>query len=190
MSKERVGSKAREAQYAKKISSPETWRRNAIGLLRTAELVEPEVRRILKARSAEIESFHEDTTDSYVFRAYFLLIAYALENLFKGELVKRLVRGLPNQRLEVSSLPNVLISHQLDDLAEQVGLSLTEADGQFLKHLSKLSIWAGRYPAPTKAKGFCPIMEMDGDLDRAKALVAKIRNKRWRQLYQVPGFKG
>jgi hypothetical protein len=82
---------------------------------------------------------------------YFMLCAYALENLMKAELVEKDIsaRKVP---LTVSKLPSHLSGHDLVKLAKCCGRDgLAEEYASILKRLSRSAVWYGRYPAPLTA---------------------------------------
>lgn len=70
-----------------------------------------------------------------------LLYAYAIENVLKG-LIIAARPGLIDER----TLSDELKSHNLIKLASKAGLAVHVEETPVLEALSKLSIWAGRYP--------------------------------------------
>ena len=79
--------------------------------------------------------------------AFFLLVAYAIENLAKAALIHRERAQFRNRLLK--SLPSFLSSHDLMHLAGKLGFSLSVVEEDLLVRLSRNSVWAGRYPVPT-----------------------------------------
>ena len=138
-------------QFSEQLSDPQLWLRKADELLAAARVLENEI----QAQWAEIkvENGHIVSASGRidVHAPYFLLVAYAVENFFKGLLVHRNRAELRGWVL--SSLPQYLNEHDLIKLAKRVGFSTDVAEQDLLTRLSRNSIWAGRYPVPTGPDG-------------------------------------
>src|SRR5262249_58181812 len=71
-----------------------------------------------------------------------LLYAYAIENVLKGLIVSKRPDLIQERKLD-----DELKNHDLNELAEKAEVTVDERDERpVLEALSKLSIWAGRYP--------------------------------------------
>jgi hypothetical protein len=92
------------------------------------------------------------TIDDRPHGPYFVLIAYAIENLFKATLVHLNRESLRNRLL--SSLPRYISEHDLIKLAHRVAFSVSVPDEDLLARLTRNSVLAGRYPVPTGPDGF------------------------------------
>jgi len=89
-----------------------------------------------------------------------LLYAYALENLFKGIMVANdpaLVSG--------GKLNPKLQTHDLVKLAKDAGFTLHAQEVPIAEALSKLSVWAGRYPVALFQNTFVATPNADALLD-------------------------
>ncbi len=89
-----------------------------------------------------------------------LLYGYALENLLKGIWIAKdpsLISG--------SKLNGKLASHDLVRLANQAGFALHVQEEPVAKALSKLSVWAGRYPVALLEAEFASTSSADELLD-------------------------
>jgi len=173
-------------QFSKSFADPHLWVRKAEELLAAARLIEAEI----QAQWAEIE-----VEGGRVIRTsgriniqgpYFVLIAYAIENLFKATLVHLNRESLRN--LLLSSLPRYVSEHDLIKLAHRVAFSVSVPDEDLLARLTRNSVWAGRYPVPTGPDGFRALEQYsDGrvyltaffapkDIDRLHDLLNRIRS--------------
>jgi hypothetical protein len=172
-------------QFSEQLCDPHLWLRQADELLAAARVLENEI----KAQWTEIvvEDRHIVRTSGRiaVHAPYFLLVAYAVENFFKGLLVHRHRDELRGRLLP--SLPKYLNEHDLITLAKRVGFTTALADQDLLTRLSRNSIWAGRYPVPTGPDGSRALKQyMDGrvyliavfypnDVDRLHELLDRLR---------------
>jgi hypothetical protein len=127
--------------------SPEAWRRTAIGLKRSADIIweqwfgifsRLEGGRIAKATPQEVG-------DVYLLLPSFLLLSgLAFENALKG--------------LLISNKPSIVESkiqwkvgsggHDLGELFKSNGFIPTSDEEEFLDALTQAVLWAGRYPVP------------------------------------------
>jgi hypothetical protein len=97
----------------------------AQGLLDSAELLEPEVALIWQS----MREWHE-TKDRRKLKAdeilsvYLMLVAFAVENLFKGALVRGFGSDLRREFDSTGKLPGLLKTHDLFALATKTGLRM------------------------------------------------------------------
>lgn len=76
-----------------------------------------------------------------------MLWGYAFENLFKAIIIVDL-----GNKAEVRKVPFAEIkSHDLLRLSEKAAITLSDNEEFYLKICQKCSVWAGRYPIPTKS---------------------------------------
>jgi hypothetical protein len=109
----------------------------------------------------------------------FLLFGFALENLFKGILVKNDPTLISGTRLN-----GELNSHDLSILAKNAKVSLSASERKTCERLTAVVVWAGRYPAPTKPDTYNKLglpqittpaelfLNAEEDLDNIRAVVA------------------
>ncbi len=123
------------------------WFTKARELLYAASLLE----RAIAARFPNPPSVHG---------SYFMLVAYAIENLCKGQLLRdrseelRATVAKQIKEREPVKLPEWLKTHKLLALARSVGLAPSFAEEDLLKRLTFNSEWFGRYPLPTDSERF------------------------------------
>jgi hypothetical protein len=139
-------------QFSKSFADPHLWVRKAEELLAAARLIEAEIQ--AQWAEIEVEGIRIIRTSGRIDiqGPYFVLIAYAVENLFKATLVHLNRESLRNRLL--SSLPRYVSEHDLIKLAHRVAFSVSVPDEDLLARLTRNSVWAGRYPVPTGPDGF------------------------------------
>jgi hypothetical protein len=172
-------------QFSEQLSDPHLWLRKADELLAAARVLEKEIQTYWTEIKIENRRIVRGSSRIYVHASYFLLVAYAVENFFKGLLVHRHRDELRGRLLP--SLPKYLNEHDLVKLAKRVGFPTAVADQDLLTRLSRNSIWAGRYPVPTGPNGTRALQQyMDGrvyliavsypnDVDRVHDLLDRLR---------------
>jgi hypothetical protein len=128
------------------LTSPEVWRAKANDFLATVACLTP---RIESAWQSHAEGRPPTTRFDDVYGSYFMLVAFALENLAKAVIVHRR-RG--EWRPETTELPACLKTHKLPDLLEEIGLKWDRWYFGVLERLTRASMWAGRYPVPARAE--------------------------------------
>lgn len=118
---------------------------------------------------------------------YFVLVAYALENLFKAVIIQQQEKKVREQVLNTRRLPKVIEGHDLVALAQAVGLAINVSEEDLLTRLSWNSIWAGRYPVPVDCGGLRNVkVYSDGkayltayfspnDVERLNALIERVK---------------
>lgn len=81
------------------------------------------------------------------FQVCLMLWAYSIENLIKGIYIDQ--NGI--DEIE-GKIHKKIIKHDLLELLKEVKLDgkFNKMDGKFLNILSEMSVWAGRYPVPTR----------------------------------------
>ena len=129
------------AHYRDVVYDPSAWRWLAGELISAAEAIESKLDDFWSGvRSGE-------WNDAQV-AVYFMLCAYALENLMKAKLIEK---DLSENKIssEIRDLPKHLKGHDLVVLAERCGRkALAEEYASILKRLSRSAVWYGRYPVP------------------------------------------
>ncbi len=89
-----------------------------------------------------------------------LLYGYALENLLKGIWIAKDLSLISSGKLN-----HKLASHDLDKLAKQAEFVLHAQEAPVAQALSKLSVWAGRYPVALLEAEFASTPNADELLD-------------------------
>jgi hypothetical protein len=138
-----------KAGYRTNLLSIETWIRMADSLRDAARLLEPRVTEIWESLRHWNET--KDLTNlksDELLLVHLMLMAFAVENLLKAELVRKFYDMLREQFDSSGELPPLLKSHRLVTLATTAGLSIDPEEEDLLRRLTRAAIWAGRYPLP------------------------------------------
>ena len=143
-------------QYSERLSDWKLWENKADELLKAAKLLEPHVREYWSTVTTNFEEGRYSdplktprTPPSNPQSAYFMLVAYALENLLKAIIIRHRQNDLRGRLLR--NLPGVVKTHNLRDLAKKANVPVTVGEEDLLHRLCWQSTWAGRYPIPVEA---------------------------------------
>ena len=144
-------------QYRETLSRPEVWIAKAEELLAAAHILEPEVVKLWEAYTANQDEPGQVPVPRNVQGPYFLLIAYAIENYCKAELIQQNIDELRNRLL--TDLPEYLKGHNLVQLVRNMGLQIDLQEEDLLARLYRNSLWAARYPVPMEPDGMQAIRQ-------------------------------
>jgi hypothetical protein len=156
-------------QFADIVSEEEEWFFVAEDLRVAAEALEPEIERYWKIEK-ERERIQEERGGLLVFTrnsdptgVYFMLIAYAIENLCKGLLVKRAKDRVWETTSNSGEIPRDLLGHDLLTLLKSIKFPLRSEDEELAFRLKRSSVWSARYPVPVKAIGKAVLFKRSGE---------------------------
>lgn len=141
--------------YTKALLCPRSWIQKADELMEAAHLLEIELTRHWSSVSleGEVPEVPPELIGLGNLQApYFMLVAYAIENYCKAELVRANEKELRN-RVLIKRLPKYLNDHDLRRLVGRLKLSLSILEEELLARLTRCSLWVGRYPVPTGSNG-------------------------------------
>ena len=135
-----------EMKFGSTICDPVAWRTTATNLVAAASVLEPAFERFWNQRKVG------GLWDDGQIAIYFMLCAFALENLMKARLIERMiVEGSLSPATE--SFPKELKDHDLINLTQRCGEpELAEEHSSILQRLSRSAVWYGRYPVPISPK--------------------------------------
>jgi hypothetical protein len=171
-------------QFSERMSDAALWVRHAEELLASAHILEGEVRQHWAEVSVEGTRVVSAPSRPSPQGAYFLLVAYALENYFKAVLIHRNVASFRNHLLPC--IPDYLKQHDLVKLAKKTGFGLDVSEEELLTRLTRSSTWAARYPVPTDSDALRAIKKLSdgrayltaylapGDVDRINTFVRRL----------------
>jgi hypothetical protein len=126
------------------------WIAKARSLYESARKLEPEVVGIWENLRAKHRGEEVSLIPDYYQGAYFMLIAFATENLLKAAAVARNSTRYKRDFRDNKKFPNELQEHDLVKLAKLVDLDFSVSEEDLLRRLKRSAIWYGRYPAPLK----------------------------------------
>ncbi len=95
-------------------------------------------------------SEHHDTPLPNLHGPYFILVSYALENLFKALIVRERSDEISSQFLQTGRLPRLINEHDLVKLSKEANMEVDIKEEDILIRLSRQSKWKSRYPGPGK----------------------------------------
>lgn len=156
--KSHVDTLHRRHEFADAVVDSEQWFAAADDLLFSARCLEPEIDKY--CRVMQTRELKRKTRPLLVFTyepdprgSYWMLVAYAIENLCKGLLV---VRDKDSFRTAAESddngkaLRKALRGHKIVDLLQAVDFPFAHGDKDLAALLWRESVWAGRYPVPLR----------------------------------------
>ena len=136
-----------------------SWYHSAQPLHRAANVLVSQVSKDWQ----RLEQLAESSQDSSVthppdlFRQFFLLAAFALENILKGVVV-----GAEPQLAQGGKLQGILTSHDLVAIAQRAKIPLSPEESRFCELASSASVSWGRYPASVKANQHVSSLSITG----------------------------
>ncbi len=128
------------------------WIGKAKALIESAKLIEPEVIRYWENSREELEGKTNKHIPDYYIGPYFMLIAFALENLLKAAIIRGNSYEYKMNFRRSLSFPKELKKHDLVYLAKKVEIRFTMEEEDLLRRLTRSAIWYGRYPIPLDYK--------------------------------------
>ena len=137
-------------KFKTRLLDPEAWKQTAHHLFSAAVLMEPKIDEFWSGlRSGGGGSSSWRSWDDEFIAIYFMLCAYAIENLFKARIIQKERARLEAQLPSSTVLPKQLRQHDLYQLALDAGLeALAHEEAALLRRLTRSSVWYGRYPVP------------------------------------------
>ena len=180
--------------YAQGICSGNAWERIAQCLFASAEKIETEINLLWENMQESLFRPNEERLPPAPFyahelqRVYLMLIAYCVENLCKGHIVKANRGNMIEEAKRSGRLPRILQSHDLEGLSTKCALTLNVDDLRLLERLSTHASWIGRYPYPLRADQFYSFLDgnpiptngfwwSSTEVHETKAVVEKIANQ-------------
>jgi hypothetical protein len=143
---------------------PGSWISRAEDLLDAAAKVEPSVEEQLKRIYGPDWWKKRDWFSEGPLPTYFMLAAFALENLLKAALVRKHEAEFRLQIETTHKLPDTLKTHDLFKLMAKFGLAPTDRMSENLvRRLTRAAEWFGRYPIPLKADAVNLVKYSDGE---------------------------
>jgi hypothetical protein len=163
------------------------WLYVADDLIECATMLEPRVREVFERLRAHTKDKSVRLISQGALGVYFMLVSYAIEDMFKAALVRKNSRRYREDFEATERFPHELCGHDLVGLARQIGSTFDLDREDLLRRLTRSAVWQGRYPAPLDyhklsgseifqdGKPYSVSHFSGGDIDRLKALVQDIR---------------
>ena len=150
--------------YASRLLKPTAWIGRADDLLRTADLLIPAVKEEYKwyfgkQQPRGTRAFQFDGP----IPTFFMLTAFALENLLKAALISQQKEALRAKVERDGKLPKLLSTHDLYQLMDRLGVAPTEQFDEILvRRLTRAAEWYGRYPVPVTYRTYNTVRYANG----------------------------
>lgn len=143
----------KESYYLRNLLDSQEWFEVAGGLVETAKELEPKIYEFWEAAKVSNGKDLRPIPSNRVIGAYFMLMAFAIENLLKGIIIKSNYTELAREAKEKNKIPSDINSHDLRNLAIKANISINADEEEMLLRLKDNLIWRGRYPVPLAEKG-------------------------------------
>ena len=180
-------------QYLEQALDWQLWVKSADDLLAASEKLEPSIKRYWSAARENLKEgrYSEPKKEPvrYLQAIYSMLVAYAIENLYKASLILQNKKQYEQYILQERRLPGELKTprHNLLDLVHKLNLNIDADETNLLLRLSRNSHWQGRYPVPVKAEDLNSVIKDDNgnvhfvaflapdDIQKLKLLIKRIK---------------
>ena len=181
--------------YLDHLLNPRFWVEKADEMLEASKVLEPQLRQywsvvLTNAKEGKYDKGGEypDTPPPNLHGPYFILVSYAIENLFKALIVRERRDEISSQFLQTGRLPRLINEHNLVKLSKETNMKVDIKEEDILTRLSRQSKWKSRYPVPVELHDIRNIIQYSdgkqyftdyyapGDLDRLNAIVQKVRS--------------
>jgi len=148
-------------QYLESLLNCDLWIGKAEELLAASRALEPHIRSYWDVVMSDAKQGRYSKggkpphkTPVYFQAVYSMLIAYAIENLFKAMIIWGQQDTFRNQIMSNGGkLPEKVKSHDLIRLAKEAQFKFNVNDEDLLTRLHRNSEWAGRYPVSVSSSG-------------------------------------
>jgi hypothetical protein len=124
------------------------WMAKARSLFEAAKKLEADINVVWKSNELRSAKLVTPLEPDHYQAAYFMLIAFTVENLLKAAAISTRSLQYKKEFREKLRFPKELRSHDLIRLAERVGLTLEKGEEDLLRRLTRSAVWFGRYPVP------------------------------------------
>ena len=186
---------ARIRDFSHSVLSAEAWFRIADELIAAMDLLEPHVEGFWEAvrslavavdktnpmppkhqksaappkhQKSDVRSKHS------LINQHMMLAGFAIENLCKGYLAGRL-NHKEREDVQAGVLPKSLKAHDVLNLVEQTGMTLSGTEKFLLKRMTDAVFWRGRYPSAISHEQIRPFTQIGSDIRHIKTLLQKLR---------------
>jgi hypothetical protein len=140
-------SEVNRKNYESVLFNTSCWSNTAHKLYISASLFEPHILKFWESCIAHSKGEGSIRPD-YHMSVYFMLIAYAIENILKAIIISKYNTVLKNQFEKNRKFPKELKSHDLVSLCKKAEVTISLSEENLLRRLSRSATWYGRYPAP------------------------------------------
>jgi hypothetical protein len=180
-------------QYQEQVLNWQLWIKQADELLAASKKLEPSIKKYWLNTTEHFDPIKGTYSPLPGYKPkqllqgiYFMLTAYAIENLLKAILIRQSTEDYKREVMRTHELPKDLKEHDLMVLINKTNLKTNQTEINLLSRLYRSSVWQGRYPVPVKAVQLTSIV-MHGeeahftaflapnDIPNLKLLIKRIR---------------
>ena len=177
------------------LLDPQFWVEKADKLLEAARVLEPKLREFWNVvlTNAKEGRYNKggappNPPPSDLHGPYFILVSYALENLFKALIIRDRSDEIRSQFIQTGGLPSLIKKHDLIRLSKEANIKMDIKEEDILIRLSRQSKWKSRYPVPVELSDLQNILKYsDGkayftdyfkpdDLDQLNAIIKRVKD--------------
>jgi hypothetical protein len=181
--------------YLDQLLNPQLWLEKAAKLLEASEVLEPKLRdfwNIVLTNSREGRynkgAPPPERPPSDLHGPYFILVSYALENLFKALIIRDRSDEIRGQFGQTGKLPSLIKAHDLVRLSKKANIKIDITEEDVLTRLSRFSKWKSRYPVPVELSDMQNIIKYSNgegyftdyfepdDLDKLNAIIKRVKD--------------
>jgi hypothetical protein len=183
-------------QYLDGLLNPWSWVEKAGEMLEASKVLELQLRKYWSVVQTDAKEGrynnkggeHPRIPPPNLHGPYFILVSYAIENLFKALIIRRRREEISNQFLQTGRLPRLINAHNLVKLSKEANVNLDIGEEDILTRLSRQAEWKSRYPVPVELNGIQNVIQYSdgrpyftdyyapGDIDRLNAIVQKVKS--------------
>jgi len=172
-----------------------SWVEKADKLLEASKLLEPQLRAfwnvvLTNGKEGRYNKGGEppNIPPSDLHGPYFILVSYALENLFKAIIIQDRNDEISSQFFQTGRLPPLIKGHDLVRLSKEANIKMDINEEDILTRLSRQSKWKSRYPVPVElsdmqnilkysnGKGYFTDYFKPDDIDQLDAIVKWVKD--------------
>ncbi|MBM3118636.1 MAG: hypothetical protein FJ006_03645 [Chloroflexi bacterium] len=183
------------ALYLNGLLNPRSWVEKADEMLEASKVLEPQLWKywsvvLTNAKEGKYDKGgkHPNIPPPNLHGPYFILVSYALENLFKALIIGRRKDEIDSQFLQTGRLPRLINEHNLVKLSKEANIEVDIKEEDILTRLSRQSKWKSRYPVPVELHDIRNVIQYSdgnpyftdyyapGDIDQLNTIVKKVRS--------------
>ena len=146
--------------FAQVVVTPSQWLGQAGEHLYTAQLLLPHVEQRHALIRQLMGTRQKTTLPPSVAEIYLMHCAFSLENAFKCVIAAGSADQIKEAIGKKAKLPNMLLGHDLVNLAARARFRVGIDDEHTLAFLSRFGTWAGRYPLSVQNVDYSPTQKL------------------------------
>ena len=183
------------ATYLDQLLNPRLWLEIADKLLEASEVLKPILRDYWNIVHTNAREGRYDKggpppkkTPSELHGPYFILVSYALEDLFKALIIRDRGDEIRDQFGQTGRLPSLIKGHDLVRLSKRANIKIDIIEEDVLTRLSRQLKWKSRYPVPVELSDMRNIIKYSNgrgyftdyfkpdDIDQLDAIIKRVKD--------------